>query len=82
MAEKKAAKDTGVKKDVEARSAKPQKGVRFLSVFSGDGTNFVFRDYPSRQETNVPAASADADLGKLVKKAYSELRKETKTQAK
>ncbi len=78
MAEKKAGKETAVKKDVQTKSTKVERGVRFLSVFSGDGTNFVFRDYPSREETNIQAASTDADLGKLVKKAYQSF----KTQAK
>ncbi len=82
MAEKKIGKDTPAKKDVQPKTSKLERGVRFLSVFSGDGTSVIFRSYPSREETNIPAASPDADLGKLVKKAYSELRKETKTQAK
>ncbi len=82
MAEKKPAKDTVAKKDVQPKATKPEKGVRFLSVFSGDGTSFVFRAYPSREETNLKVDSADAELGKFVKKAYSDLRKEGKTQAK
>ncbi len=81
MANKKDAKETKEtpKKDSkEAKSVKPQKGVRFLSVFSGDGTNFVFRDYPYREETNIQAASTDADLGKLVRKSYQTFKAQAK----
>ncbi len=74
----KEAKETPKKDSKEAKSAQPQRGVRFLSVFSGDGTNFVFRDYPSREETNIQAASTDADLGKLVKKAYQAFKAQAK----
>ncbi len=72
MTNKKDSKETKEtpKKDSKAKSVKPQKGVRFLSVFSGDGTSFIFRTYPSREETNIKVESADGERGKLVKKAF------------
>jgi len=78
MTEKKGGKNPGGKKDVQTKSVKPERGLRFLSVFSGDGTNLIFRTYPSKEETNIKVASADADLGKLVKKAYQTFKPQAK----
>lgn len=78
MADKKAGKEAAVKKDVQTKSTKLERGVRFLSVFSGDGTSLIFRNYPSREETDIQAASPDADLGKLVKKAYQAFKPQAK----
>ncbi len=58
---------------------KVERGKRFLSVFfAGDGSQLIFRNYPSRQEVNVKADSSTDDLGKLVKKAHTEAKSQSK----
>jgi len=78
MTEKKTGKDTAAKKDGQTKTAKMERGLRFLSVFSGDGTSLIFRSYPSKEETNIKVAATDADLGKLVRKAYQAFKSQTK----
>ena len=78
MTEKKGGKNPTAKKDLQAKPTKVERGLRFLSVFSGDGKSLIFRSYPSKEETNIQVASADADLGKLVKKAYQTFKPQAK----
>jgi hypothetical protein len=73
MVSKKESKEATATKD-----AKVKRGMRFLSVFfAGDGS-LIFRNYPSRQEVSVKADSSTDDLGKLVKKAHTEAKGQSK----
>ncbi len=69
------------KKDKEATATKDTKvkrGKRFLSVFTAEGSQLVFRAYPSRLETTVKLESSNEELGKLVKKAHTEAKAQSK----
>ena len=78
MTEKKTGKDAAAKKDLQTKPMKVERGFRFLSVFSGDGKSLIFRNYPSKEETNVKLEVSDGDLGKLIRKAYQAFKPQAK----
>jgi len=73
MVTKKESKEATATKD-----AKVKRGKRFLSVFRAEGSQLVFRAYPSRLETTVKLETPNDDLAKLVRKAYGEVKAQSK----
>ncbi len=74
MAGKKESKEATATKDVKVK-----KGLRFLSVFtSAEGSQLIFRAYPSRQEVALKLESSNDEFAKLIRKAHAEAKAQSK----
>ncbi len=66
------------KESTGTKETKVKKGLRFLSVFFGDGSQLIFRSYPSRQEVSVRVEASNDELAKLIRKAHAEAKAQSK----